>query len=112
VDGQYNLELPIPLLPEAVTHLTSPDCAWVVVRPVFRLIAVIRVYDEAGNAICNADKIRDASRRVGRDFKRRSGRCGRSPSCDLDNSLPFSRPITNDDSELMRIVSGCSVGRI
>jgi hypothetical protein len=42
--------------------------------------AVIRVYDEAGNAICNPDKIRDASRRVKRDFKRRSGRCGRSPS--------------------------------
>ena len=42
--------------------------------------AVIRVYDDADNAICNPDKIRDASRRVERDFKRRSGRCGRSPS--------------------------------
>jgi hypothetical protein len=39
--------------------------------------AVIRVYDDAGNAIC---KIRDASQRVERDFKHRSGRCGRSPS--------------------------------
>ena len=37
-------------------------------------------YDAADNAICNPDKIRDASRRVERDFKRRSGRCGRSPS--------------------------------
>jgi len=27
--------------------------------------AVIRVYDEGGNGICNPDKIRDASRRVG-----------------------------------------------
>ncbi len=42
--------------------------------------AVIRVYDAADNAICNPDEIRDASRRVERDFKRRSGRCGRSPS--------------------------------
>ena len=42
--------------------------------------AVIRVYDAAGNVIGNPDKIRDVSRRVERDFKRRSGRCGRSPS--------------------------------
>jgi hypothetical protein len=30
--------------------------------------AVIRVYDEAGNVICNPDKIRDVSHRVERDF--------------------------------------------